>query len=124
MSASNPAKAIRALVPEPIVTPEGVAVRPLTLGAYALLERIQSPILTGAKTDVLGLLPSLYLLTRDGRDALASLGEIEALAVAWADTLPPTAIGAIERAATEQVRRMLDVVAQEGDGKKKAGTAG
>lgn len=124
MSASNPDKAVRALIPEPILTPEGVAVRPLTLGTYALLERVASPVLTGERCDVLGMLPSLYILCHEPAEAHAALGEIGARAVAWADTLPPEAIGGIERAATEQVRRMLDVVAQEGDGKKKAATAG
>ena len=124
MSEANPVKAMRALVPEPIVTPEGVAVRPLTLGTFALLERIKSPTLVKCTTDSLALLPSLYILTHDPREVLERFGELDALAVAWADTLPPHAIGAIEAAAAVQIQRMLDVIAPEGDSKKKTTTAG
>lgn len=119
MSEANPVKAMSALIPEPITTPEGVVVRPLTLGVFALLERIKSPTLVRCKTDSLALLPSLYILTHDPREVLERFGELDALAVAWADTLPPHAIGAIEAAAAVQIQRMLDVIAPEGDSKKK-----
>lgn len=112
MSQANPEKAMRALVPEPVRCDCGVEVRPPALGVYALLERIASPLLTGAQTDTLGMLPTLYVLCR-GAEALAAWDRLEAAAVEWADTLPPTAVGEIERAARLQVARMLDVVGQE-----------
>jgi hypothetical protein len=124
MSTANPTKAIAALIPEAIITPHGVAVQPLTLGTFGLLERIHSPILTGEKTDVLGMLPSLYILAHEAAEAHAQMGQIEAAALAWADALPPSAIGPIEAAAREQVQRMLAVIAQEGDAKKKVTTGG
>ena len=124
MSESNPVKAMCALIPEPITTPEGVVVRPLTLGVFALLERIKSPTLVECKTDTLALIPSLYVMTHGPAYVLAHLANLEAVSVAWADTLPPQAVGAIEAAATVQIRRMIDVIASESDGKKKATTAG
>ena len=113
-----------ALIPEPITTPHGVQVRPLTLGVFALLERIKSPTLVECKTDTLSLIPSLYVMTHNPAAVLADMAALESLAVAWADTLPPQAVGAIEAAATVQIRRMIDVIASESDGKKKATTAG
>jgi hypothetical protein len=124
MSTSNPAKAMSALIPEPIVTPEGVAVRPLTLGTFALLERIKSPTLYKCEVDSLALLPSLYLMTHDPAEVHSAFDRLDALALSWAETLPPTAVGSIEAAAKSQIQRMLDVIAPEGDGKKKATTAG
>ena len=125
MSTSNPDKAMRALIPEPIVTPEGVAVRPLTLGTFALLERIKSPtLMAGGTVDTLALLPSLYIMSHDPAAVYADFANLDALSLAWAETLPPTAVGSIEAAATEQIKRMIAVIAPEGDGKKKATTAG
>jgi len=128
MSASNPTKAMAALIPEPITTAHGVLVRPLTLGVYALLERMGSPVLIrreGPPPDVLALLPSLYVMSQpDPGAVLLRWAELEADALAWADTLPPHAIGEIERAATRQVSRMLDVIAPESDAKKKVTMAG
>lgn len=124
MSEANPEKAVAAIIPEPIVTPEGVEVRPLTLATFALLERIGSPTLVECQTNTLDLIPSLYIMTHDPREVLDRYGDLPALAVAWADTLPPHAIGAIEAAAAVQIRRMLDVIADEAGGKKKPTTAG
>jgi hypothetical protein len=94
MSAKNPRKAMAALLPLAVKCPCGETVRPLTLGMYAALERIGSPLITGKPPkDALELIPSLYLLTHDPREVLAS-GFFDA-AVAWADSLPVTALGEI-----------------------------
>lgn len=122
MSAANPEKAMRALLPEPIATPSGVTVAPLTLGRYAILERLASPMLTGEPADALALLPTLWALCGDPAAVLAALADPMPAAVAWADTLPPDAIGDISRAAREQVARMLDVIGQESAKKKGEGT--
>ena len=124
MSSANPAKSIAAILPAPICTSCGVVVRPLTLGAYALLERIESPMISGAIVPVLETLPSLYILTHDGREVLERIDDIEALAIGWADTLPPSALRDIEVAARRQIAAMLDVVADESAKKKAATTAG
>lgn len=114
-----------ALIPEVIRTAYGVEVRPLTLGVFALLERIKSPTLIACGTvDTLALIPSLYIMTHDPVTVHAEWVDLQAKAVAWADTLPPEAVGGIEVAATEQIRRMIAVIAPEGDGKKKATMGG
>ena len=125
MSTSNPDKAMLALIPETIRTSYGVEVRPLTLGVFALLERIKSPTLIDCgKVDTLALIPSLYIMTHDPAEVHAQWNDMEVRAVAWADTLPPQCVGEIEAAATVQIRRMINVIAPEGDGKKKATTDG
>lgn len=122
MSATNPEKAMRALLPEPVATACGVVVAPLALGRYALLERLKSPMLSGAEADTLALLPTLWALCAEPAAVLAALADPLPPAVAWADTLPPDAIGEIARAAREQVARMLDVIGQEQAKKKGAAT--
>lgn len=124
MSTGNPHKAVLAIMPDPITTPHGVVVLPLSLATFSILERMRSPILTGQKGDVLAMLPSLYVLCHPAQEVHAHLAELEARAIAWAEAYPPAAIAPIEVAAREQVTRMLDVIAEEGDGKKKATTAG
>ena len=49
MSVGNPKKAMAALMPGAVRTPEGLVVRPMTLAMYAALERIESPMVTGKK---------------------------------------------------------------------------
>lgn len=121
MAKSNPAKAVAALLPVAI-RGEGWEVRPLTLGIFAILERISSPLLeAGAKPQAMDLIPSLYVLTHDPMDSLT--GDLFAKSVAWADTLPPRALAGIRAAVMRQVRVVTDVVPAEDDVKKK-GTNG
>ena len=101
-----------ALLPLAVKCPCGETVRPLTLGMYAALERIGSPLVTGAvPKDALELIPSLYLLTHDPREVLAS-GFFDA-AMAWADSLPVTALGEIRDACYRQMDAMGDVLPEE-----------
>ena len=109
MSRANPRKAMAALLPLAARCPCGETVRPMTLGVWAALERIGSPLVTGEPPkDALELVPSLYLLTHDPREVLAS-GFFDA-AVAWADTLPVTALGEIRDACYRQMDAMRDVL--------------
>ena len=109
MSRHNPRKAMAALLPLPIGCGNGVTVKPMTLGMWAALERIGSPLVTGEEPkDALELIPSLYLLTHDPREVLAS-GFFED-AVAWADALPVTALAEIRDACYRQMDAMGDVV--------------
>lgn len=109
MSAKNPRKAMAALLPLAVKCPCGETVRPMTLGMWAALERIGSPLITGEPPkDALELIPSLYLLTHDPREVLAS-GFFDA-AVAWADSLPVTALGEIRDACYRQMDAMGDVL--------------
>ena len=98
-----------ALLPLAVKCPCGETVRPMTLGMWAALERIGSPLITGEPPkDALELIPSLYLLTHDPREVLAS-GFFDA-AVAWADSLPVTALGEIRDACYRQMDAMGDVL--------------
>lgn len=109
MSEENPRKAMAALLPLAAECPCGAVVRPVTLGMWAALERIGSPLVTGAEPkDALELVPSLYLLTHDPREVLkASFFED---AVAWADTMPVSALAEIRAACDRQVGAMRDVL--------------
>lgn len=123
MSEQMPRKALDALLPDPApVEGTGESVRPFTLALYAVLERIGSPLLTagGPAPDALALLPSLYAACRGAEAALAS-DNLLLDAVRWADSLPPSALPALERAARLQISRMVDVAPTA---KKAAGTTG
>ncbi len=117
MSRQNPRKAVAALLP-----PGTAEIRPMTLGVYAALERIGSPLVTGEEPkDTLELLPSLYLLTHDPREVFR--GNILDLAMQWADTQPVEAMARIRDAAWRQMAAFFDVV-PEGVKKKSPGTTG
>ena len=116
MSKGLPIKAFAALLPRTIKVCEGVEVRPLSLAMFAVLERINSPMVTGAEADTMELLPSLYALTHEPLAAVASQNLL-ADSLAWADTMPPRVIEEIKRAAEEQISAVLDVVPEP---KKKA----
>lgn len=125
MSKANPRKAMAALLPLEIkVAGYDFAVRPVTLGMYAALERIGSPLITGKDPeDTLELVPSLYLLTHDPREVLT--GSLVEDALAWADTVGVDAVAAIRQAAAKQLNAALDVVPEDDDdAPKKKRTAG
>ena len=109
MSKANPRKAMAALLPLAVECPCGAVVRPMTLGMWAALERVGSPLVTGKEPkDTLELVPSLYLLTHDPREVLR--GTFFDDAVAWADTLPVSALEEIQRACYRQMGAMFDVI--------------
>lgn len=117
MSKANPKKAMAALLP-----PGQAVIRPMTLGMFAALERIDSPLVTNVPPkNTLELIPSLYLLTHDPREVFR--GNIVDLAMQWADTQPVTVVQAIREAAERQMAAFFDVVPQT-QKKKKATTAG
>ncbi len=125
MSELNPAKALRALLPRPIpIAGTGVVVRPFTLAAGALLDEIDSPLVRkegAVPCTPFALLPSLYVLTHDPLEVLDGMSGENLLktALKWADTLPPTVLPEIERAARVQIGRFLDVAPRA---KKETGT--
>ena len=120
MSKANPRKAMAALLPLPIQCGTEIVVRPMTLGMWAALERIGSPLVTGEEPkDSLELIPSLYLLTHDPRDVFA--GNILDLAMRWADSQPVTVMADIRKAAYRQMNAAFDVIPEdtEDDRRKK-----
>lgn len=117
MSRANPRKAIAALIP-----PAQAVIRPMTLGMYAALERIGSPLVTGEETDTLGLIPSLYLLTHDPLEVFR--GNILDLSMKWADSQPVDAMSRIREAADRQMQAFYAVIPQTKKKTTKAMTAG
>ena len=118
MSRQNPRKAVAAMLP-----PGTAEIRPMTLGVYAALERIGSPLVTGEEPkDALELIPSLYLLTHDPREVF--LGNILDLAMQWADTQPVEALRRIHDAAMRQMAAFYDVIPQGEKKKSPRTTAG
>lgn len=109
MSRANPRKAIDALMPLSIEA-GGVTIQPMTLGLYAALEKIGSPLLTGETVQTLDWLPTLYLMTHDPEEAL--VGNLADKAFAWAKTQPVTIVESIRRAALAQMGRVEDVLPQ------------
>jgi hypothetical protein len=116
MSRANPKKAMAALLPLTVrAEADGrvYEVRPMTLGMWAALERISSPLVTGAAVrDTLEIIPSLYLLTHDPREVFR--GNIIDLAMAWADEQPVGAIAAIKAACDKQMGAVMDVIPEAG----------
>ena len=114
----NPRKTLAAALPLPIEA-AGLEVHPMTLGRWAALERIGSPLVTGERPrDSLELVPSLYLITHDPREVFR--GNIVDAAMQWADTLPVEALEAILAAARRQMAAVFGVV-PEADPKKAMG---
>lgn len=109
MGKGNPAKALAALLPQPIQVCEGVTVRPLTLAMFAVLERIKSPIITGTPCDTFDLVPSLYAITHDPGEVLADPNLLQT-SMAWADMFPPSVLADLRGAAEKQIEAVLDVV--------------
>lgn len=121
MSKANPRKAMAALLPLPIKVGRGLTVAPMTLGMYAALERIKSPLVTGNDArDILELLPSLYLLTHGAQEIFN--GNLLDMSMAWADTVPTSVIERIKEACYRQLNAAFDVIPEE-DPKKKAPSA-
>ena len=121
MSKGNPRKAMAALLPMPLKVSGGFVVRPMTLGMWAALERIGSPLVTGKEPkDALEIIPSLYLLTHDPREVFR--GNVVDLAMEWADTVPVKAMDEIQRACYRQMNAAFDVLPE--DDLKKARRAG
>lgn len=109
MSKANPRKALAAILPLPIDCGNGLAVRPMTLGMWAALERIKSPMVTGEDArDTLDLIPTLYLVTHDPREVLR--GDLFDAALAWSDSVGVDALGAIQKACARQINAIFDVV--------------
>ena len=104
MSKGNPKKAVAAILPTPIGE-----VKPMTLAMYAALERIGSPLVTGAEPkDAAELLPSLYLLTHGAAEIFR--GNLVALAFEWADAVPVSAMAEIREACQRQMKTVMDVM--------------
>lgn len=120
MSESNPKASLKALFPKPIDCGLGVEVMPLTLGHYALLEKIGSYLVSGDHTpDSMEVVRTYYVCTHSAKEVLADFDNLDARAFDWAETLPPSINAAIANAILEQIDAMSKVVPIVGDDKKK-----
>ena len=119
----NPKKALAALLPRPVEAAPGIVVRPVTLGMFALLEQLDSPLLRPLREGegAAAFIPSLWAITHPA-DA-ADAADIPARARAWADTVPPSVLPAVRAAFERQVAAMAGAV-PELPKKKAAPTAG
>lgn len=113
MSKGNPDKAMAALLPLPIRVSGGYSVNPMTLGMFAALERIKSPLVNPDihDGDMLDLIPSLYLLTHDPLEVFKA--DLIVASMDWANTVPPTILAEIQTAAYKQINTALDVVPEK-----------
>ena len=110
-----------AILPLPIKCGKDVTVKPMTLGMWAALERIGSPLVTCEEPkDSLELIPSCYLLTHDPREVFR--GNVVDLSMQWADTVPVATMDAIRRACYRQMNAAFDVMPED-DPKKATGAA-
>jgi hypothetical protein len=116
MSEANPKEAIQAMLPTPINV-GGYVVKPLRLGVYAMLERIESPVCTGAPMDMLGMIPTMYVMTHDTRTVLMSIDDntFPEKAVDWADSLDPETAIKLQEACLEQLRLSLSTAPEVQD---------
>lgn len=126
MSEMNPKAAIEACFPDDIKITDEISVKPLTLGHYALLEKINSYLINADhEPDSLEVLKTMYICTKSSKDVFAELSNLDEAALEWADNLPPNITNKILKAITDQIQRMLEASPIISDGKKKvtAGTA-
>ena len=110
------------MLPQPIQLGGDIVVYPLSLAHYALLEKINSPLLREgtAEESTLDLLPSLYVATHNAKDVFNDFENLLELSLEWAGTLQPSMMQDIKQAITAQIKVMLDVIASPADSKKKA----
>jgi hypothetical protein len=126
--AKNPKRALEAVLGggENV---RGVTVREITLGLSAILEAIDSPLVTGKKPDTLGeMLPTIFAMTRPAAESQRLLtaggpAALAAAAVEWADALD-TRHGMELAAACGRALRRVTRVSPQGVPEKEGAQAG
>lgn len=120
MSKTNPEASIKALFPKSIDCGMGVEVKPLTLGHYALLEKVNSYLINGDHVpDSMEVIRTYYICTHSSKEVLENYDNLDESAFQWADSLPPSINSRIASAILEQIEAMSKVVPIVGDSKKK-----
>ena len=122
MSKSNPESSIKALFPAPIPVGNDVCVYPLSLGHYALLEKIDSYLVNGDHLpDSIEVIKTMYICTHTAKEVLDDFDNLGERAFDWAESLPPVITKSIMDAIKEQIDAMMKVIPVVDDnGKKKA----
>lgn len=119
---SSPKSSIDALFPKPIDCGFDVRVYPLTLAHYALLEKINSYLVSANHVpDSIEVVKTLYICTHSARETMENFESLESLAFDWAEGLPPSLNTPIVEAIKKQIEAMRKVVpiVDGNDGKKK-----
>lgn len=86
----NPKAAIDAILEDDKKTSSSdLEVKTLTLGRYALLDALESPLVSKkSSSKLLDLIPTLYVMASDWKDLVgyntSSIGELKAKALEWA----------------------------------------
>ena len=124
----NPKAAIDALL-ESTVRAGALTVFPLTVARYALLELVESPLVTleGGKMTVLDVIPTIYIMTQEAKKlAIYNSSNIQQLkedAFEWAED--NMTAGSVPLVINMLAQKLLDLrrIAPEAiqDSKKKAG---
>lgn len=111
MSKLNPTSSLKALFPLPIDCGFGVKVYPLSLGHYALLEKIDSFLIDGNHIpDELEVIRTFYICTHSAKEIIQNFERLDELSFEWADTIPPSINSNIANAIHKQIEIMTKVV--------------
>lgn len=126
MANLNPKASIDALFPRPIDVGFGVEVLPLSLGHYALLEKINSYLVSvDHEPESVEVVKTLYICTHPSKEVFSNFEDLDSIALEWADNLPPCMIQIISEATLKQIEAMRKVIPVSDDsGKKKVQVTG
>lgn len=117
----TPSPVLSAVTTGPRLVTDGEYIYPVTLAAYAILEAIGSPLLTGGSTPTRWV-PTLYLMTRPIRDVLPLYrdGSLETAALEWAVDIPVSAFRLLVDAAVSEIETALKAAEGMGGNEKGA----
>lgn len=109
----DPECALEALFPSDIfigeVNGEEIYVKPLSLAHYALLEKVDSFLVSMKETDKrdpTDVIVTYYICTHDARSVMKNFSTIVEDSLAWAEHLPPCVSGSIAEAIDKQIQAM------------------
>lgn len=90
MAGENPKSAIDAILEDDKELKSGLRIFPITLGRYALLELVKSPLIDkDTKFSTISLIPTFYIMTREVSELKGynsrNIEQLEADAMEWAE---------------------------------------
>ena len=91
MATENPKSAIDAILEDDKELKSGLRIFPITLGRYALLELVKSPLIDrDTKFSTLSLIPTFYIMTREVSELRGynsrNIEQLEEDAMEWAES--------------------------------------
>lgn len=119
MSEFNPKASINAIFPQEIDVGYGIKVLPLTLAHYALLEKINSYLITSDHVpDSIEVIQTFYICTHDAKEVFENFDTLPKISMEWANTLSPVLTHPLANAIRKQFDAVMDVVPVSDDKKK------